>query len=174
MVDTDIQQGYALWDEYSHDAERMARIFSHLFNRYRHRIERFLEGLWVLQADEDSANAAIACRNNVALLLERLEGFRENDYSNDGLMQYYITKEHEEIHFDVDFTQVRMEIGMMDALSHLEQEEIMEHLDDMEEICAKVAFRREKWNLLREHLIWVSGKDVAIAMKILPLFFRIS
>ena len=34
--------------------------------------------------------------------------------------------------------------------------------------------KKERWEMLREHLVWLSGKDVAVAMKILPLFFRIN
>ena len=33
---------------------------------------------------------------------------------------------------------------------------------------------KEKWEEMRKHLVWLSGKDVAVAMKLLPLFFRIN
>lgn len=174
MVDEDIRQGQMLWDAYAHDADKMAVVFTHLFNRYRYKIEGFSEGLWVIQPYEDVADTARVYRNNVALVLERLEGFRENEYSNHGLMQYYMKKEHQEVNYSTDFTQVRMELGMMEEMSVLEKEEIMEHLDQMEEICALVTFRREKWNMLRQHLVWISGKDIDVAMRILPLFFKIS
>ena len=34
--------------------------------------------------------------------------------------------------------------------------------------------KKEKWEELRKHLVWLSGKDVTVAMKLLPLFFRIN
>ena len=46
--------------------------------------------------------------------------------------------------------------------------------DAMETICAQVTPKKERWEMLREHLVWLSGKDVTVAMKILPLFFRIN
>ena len=69
---------------------------------------------------------------------------------------------------------MRLEIGMMQGLSLAEREDIMVHLDAMEPICAQVTPKKERWEMLREHLVWLSGKDVTVAMKILPLFFRIN
>ena len=60
------------------------------------------------------------------------------------------------------------------SLSLGEREEIMEHMDAMEMICSRVMTQKEKWEALREHLVWLSGKDVTVAMKLLPLFFRIN
>ena len=94
--------------------------------------------------------------------------------SNEGLIEYSIAKEREELNFNADFTTVRLEIGMMQGLSLAEREDIMVHLDAMETICAQVTPKKERWEMLREHLVWLSGKDVTVAMKILPLFFRIN
>ena len=89
-------------------------------------------------------------------------------------MEYYIRRERQELNMDADFTTVRLEIGMMDCLHKLERDEIIAHIDAMEEVCAQVVPKREKWESLREHLVWLSGKNVTVAMKILPLFFRIN
>ena len=76
--------------------------------------------------------------------------------------------------FEADFTTVRLDIGMMECLSRSEREDIMGHLDAMENICARVMTKKEKWEALRAHLVWLSGKDVTVAMKLGPLFFRIN
>ena len=131
------------------------------------------EDLCVIQNREDSADMAAVYRKNISRLMERMEAFRENGYSNEGLMEYYIRKEQKEINFFADFTTVRIALGM-EQIPLLEKEEIMEKLDEMEEICAQVVPRSKKWESLREYLIWLSGKDVNIAMQILPLFFRIN
>jgi hypothetical protein len=88
-------------------------------------------------------------------------------------MEYYIARDRQELNFQADFTTVRLELGLME-LSRGEREDIMRHLDEMEEICSQVLTKKEKWEGLREHLVWLSGKDVAVAMKLLPLFFRIN
>ena len=105
--------------------------------------------------------------------MERLKGFRGNGYSNEGLMEYYIARDRQELNFQADFITVRLELGLME-ISQGEREDIMRHLDEMEEICSLVMTKKEKWEEMRKHLVWLSGKDVAIAMKLLPLFFRIN
>ena len=106
-------------------------------------------------------------------MMERLKGFRGNGYSNEGLMEYYIARDRQELNFEADFITVRLELGLME-LSLGDREDVMRHLDEMEEICSRVMTKREKWESLREHLVWLSGKDVTVAMKLLPLFFRIN
>ena len=174
MIDEDIANGERVWEASSYDSEAMASLFSLLLERYAEKIEGFTKGLKVLQPYEDIADAAENYRENVRTLLERLKGFRENHYSNEGLLEYYIAREHEELKLDADFTTVRLEIGVMNGLSRCEREDIMAHLDAMERICAQVTPKKERWEMLREHLVWLSGKDVTVAMKVLPLFFRIN
>ena len=106
--------------------------------------------------------------------MERLKGFRENGCSNEGLMEYYMRKDRQELNFEADFFSVRMDIGMMECISRGERDDIMYHLDEMEEICARVMTKKEKWEELRSHMVWLSGKDVTVVMKLLPLFFRIN
>ena len=174
MVDEDIAHAEAVWDASSYDSEAMGELFYRLMEQYREEIEGFVKGLRVIQSDEDTAHKAEVYRENVKVMLERLKGFRENGCSNEGLMEYYMNRDREELDFEADFFSVRMEIGMMECISRPEREDIMGHLDEMEAICAQVMTKKEKWEALREHLVWLSGKDVAVAMKVLPLFFRIN
>ena len=82
-------------------------------------------------------------------------------------------QDRQELDYEADFTSVRLDLGLME-ISRSEREDIIRHLDEMEEICSQVMTKKEKWEALREHLVWLSGKDVAVAMKLLPLFFRIN
>ena len=174
MVDEDIALGEAVWAASSYDSEAMGELFYHLMERYKDEIEDFVKGLKVIQSDEDTADMAEIYRGNIRVMMERLKGFRENGYTNEGLMEYYINRDRQELDFEADFFAVRMELGMMEGLSLGEREEIMEHMDAMERVCARVMTQKEKWEGLREHLVWLSGKDVTVAMKLLPLFFRIN
>ena len=173
MVDEDIALGKAVWAASSYDSEAMGELFYHLMERYKDEIEDFVKGLKVIQSDEDTADMAEIYRGNIRVMMERLKGFRENGYSNEGLMEYYIARDRQELNFEADFTTVRLDLGLME-ISRGEREDIMRHLDEMEEICSQVLTKTEKWEGLREHLVWLSGKDVAVAMKLLPLFFRIN
>ena len=173
VVDEDIAHAEAVWDASSYDSDAMEGLFYRLMEHYSDQIDGFVKGLRVIQSDEDSADLAEAYRENVKIMMERLRGFRENNYSNEGLMEYYMMRDRQELDFEADFTTVRLELGLME-LSRGEREEIIRHLDLMEEICSQVMTKAEKWEALREHLVWLSGKDVTVAMKLLPLFFRIN
>ena len=174
MVDEDIAHAEAVWDASSYDSEAMEKLFHLLMEHFAEDIDGFVKGLRVIQPYEDTADMAEVYRENVKTMMERLKGFRENNYSNEGLMEYYMAKDRQELDFEADFTTVRLDLGMMECLSRGEREDIMCHLDEMESICAQVMTKKEKWEALREHLVWLSGKDVTVAMKLLPLFFRIN
>lgn len=173
MVDEDIAHAEAVWDASSYDKDAMEGLFLLLMEHFSEKIEDFMKGLRVIQPYEDSADMARVYRENVKVMIERLKGFRENGYSNEGLMEYYMWKDHQELDMDTDFTTVRLELGLME-LTRAEREDLIHHLDQMEAICARIMTKREKWEAMREHLVWLSGKDVTVAMKILPLFFRIN
>ena len=172
MVDEDIVHAETVMDASSYDSEEMEHLFHQLLERYKDKIEGFSRGLQIQQSYEAPADRAEIYRENIGLLLERLQGFRENAYSNEGLREYYIRRDWQEMHLDMDFTTVRLEIGMLD-LPMAEMEEIAQHLNEMEEICCRMAAQKDKWEGLRQHLLWLSGKDVSVAIRILPLFFRI-
>ncbi|WMI81494.1 hypothetical protein [Anaerotignum sp. MB30-C6] len=172
-VDEDIDRSRATWDAYSYDEEEMSVLFRYLVNTYKDKIEGFCIGLKVIQPYEKSALKAEAYRENIKKMVKRLEGFRYNGYQNEGLLDYYLKLEHSDLSLDVDFTDLRLEIGLMENISKYEKDEIIEKLGEMEDICSQVLFKRQKWERMREYLVWLSGKDVDIALKILPIFFKI-
>ena len=173
VVDEDIAYAEAVWEASSYDSDAMEGLFYRLMEHYGDQIDGFVRGLRVIQSDEATADLARVYRENVKTMLERLKVFRENHYSNEGLLEYYIQRGRQAVDYEADFTAVRMELGMME-LSRAEREEIISHLDEMEEICARVVPHKEKWEGLREHLVWLSGKELQVALKLLPLFFRIN
>lgn len=173
MIETDLQQCYDIWENYSHDNEQLGALFQTLLQHYEEKIDGFDQYLYVIQNRDNPEEMAEVYRRNILCLVERLQAFRENGYTNEGLMEYYIQKEEKEIDHKADFTSVRIALGMSN-LPFLEKEEIMEKLNEMEEICAKVVPKSKKWEALRQYLIWLSGKDADTAMQILPLFFRIN
>ena len=74
---------------------------------------------------------------------------------------------------EMDFTAVRLSIGMMEEISSIEKEEVIVKLGEIEEICSLPLTRKRKWDKLRQYIVWISGKDVKIALKVLPLFLKI-
>mgnify|MGYP003303661820 CR=1 FL=1 len=173
LIEEDIAYAETVWKTSAYDLDVLEKLFYRLIERYKERIAGFSKGLQVMQSYETPPVLAEIYRENISLLVERLKGFRENQYSNEGLTEYYIRRDWQEMHLDMDFTTVRLELGMM-GLAATELEEIAEHLNDMEAICARVITQKEKWEGMRQHLFWLSGKEVGIAVKLLPLFFKIN
>lgn len=103
-----------------------------------------------------------------------MQAFKENGYKNEGLQEYHLKKERQGMpQFNLNFSEIRIAIGMIEEISSFEKEDIMKKLGEMEEICAQPISKAKKWDMLRGYVVWVSGKEAAVAMKILPLFLNI-
>ncbi|MEI3522857.1 MAG: hypothetical protein V8Q36_01360 [Anaerotignum sp.] len=89
-------------------------MFQLLLQHYDGEIDGFDEDLWVIQDREDCADMAEVYRKNIRHLMERLEAFRDNGYSNEGLNgKHDIRKEQKDIDYSADFTSVRpISLGM--------------------------------------------------------------
>lgn len=174
-VDADIFRCQEVWKEYSHDKDVLGVLFDDLLARYANVIDGFVDEMRVIFASENSPQMAKVYRENVQLMLQRLLEFQENGYTNEGLEDLRIRKElGESVSIEMDFGKIRMELGLMEGISTVEREDIMARLGEMEEICSLSLTRRKKWDLLRKYVLWVSGKEVEIAMRILPLFLKIN
>lgn len=173
-IDNDILKSQALLSQYSYDIDQMSKLFNYLMSNYKNIIDDFCTNLRITQPFDSAVDQANVYNSNVSLLINRLIGFRENKYKNAGLMEYYMKQEYEKISIDVNFNDLRMEIGMMEKISPFEKQEIIEKINEMEEICSKVAFKKEKWELLRQYMVWLSGKHVDVVMKMLPIFLKIN
>ena len=174
LVDEDIANCEAVWAEYSHDKDKLQELFHSMLFRYSEKIEGFVEEILVISEFENSARMAEIYRENVKCLLGRLKAFRENGYRNEGLLEYQLKKEGQSIlQFSASFSQIRIEIGMLAGLHTFEKEEIIKKLEEIEQITVKPISRAKKWDMLRPFVVWISGKDVTVALKLLPLLMKI-
>ena len=167
-----------LWNEeaetYGHDVEKMRALFEKMLVKYEDVIEGFTKGLRLVQPYEKLLQKTEDYRENVKLLLFRLQVFYDNGCTNEGLIEYYMALEHIEINREADFNDVRFTLGRMEGVSACEMNEIMEKLSEMEEIISKVEPKEKRWEELKPYLLWLTGKNANIALTILPLFFKIS
>lgn len=136
LIEEDLQHSQEIWESYSHDKEKLGELFQLLLQHYDGKIDGFDEDLWVIQDREDCADMAEVYRKNIRHLMERLEAFRDNGYSNEGLMEYYIRKEQKDIDYSADFTSVRISLGMA-KLPAREKEEIMMKLTKWKKFVPK-------------------------------------
>ncbi|GFI61905.1 hypothetical protein IMSAG049_01076 [Clostridiales bacterium] len=173
MVNRDIEFCKSEWDKYSFDWERMGVLFEKMMNRYINIIDGFDRGLNVISAYEKKNNSGITYRDNLQIIIKRLEKFRDNGYSNDGLYK----EENEGLNIrrysEEDFRDVRIFLDSCDELSTEEKSEVSDKLDGIETICTSVDTPRKKWEKLRPYVMWLSGKKLVIASHVMPLLMEI-
>lgn len=175
MIENDFAQYEIVWTQFYNDKEAMEALFLMLINHYIDKINGFAEGIEVLSAYQKVEKQVEICRKNISLLIERMKLFQQNNYTNDGLFDLYLRQEREKdaVITDMNFSEVRLSISMMEEISSVEKEEIIKKLGEIEEICNLPLTRKRKWDKLRQYVVWISGKDVKVAIKLLPLFLKI-
>ena len=141
LIEEDLRHSQEIWESYSHDKEKLGELFQLLLQHYDGEIDGFDEDLWVIQDREDCADMAEVYRKNIRHLMERLEAFRDNGYSNEGLMEYYIRKEQKDIDYSADFTSVRISLGMANLPAREKEEKLQSKKAEKE---ARKQERREK------------------------------
>ena len=174
MVDSDIILCRKTWDSFSQDRVRMAELFNRILPKYIDKIEGFAQGMKVINNYERTTDMADIYRQNVELIISRLEGFKTNGYKNDGLREYYISMGLSgETGDEMRFWEARRAVDAS-ARSKREKDEINSKIDGIEEICGLMIEKKKKWELLRPFVLWVSGKDADTALMIMRLFFSIN
>ena len=175
MVDDDIVYCREMWDKYSYDPQKMGELFNSMLFKYSNEIEGINEGLYVVSTYTDIVEVADVYRKNISLIIDRLKNFRDNNYSNDGLRKLIIENSMREIEkFDSkNFMALREYIYTTEEINAREKMEIFEKLDDIEEICMSTVTADEKWDKLRPYVVWLSGKRLKIAAKIMPLLVKL-
>lgn len=158
------------YEKYSYDAAVLGELFNRLLFGYMDVIEGLSNGLNVVSNENDTASL----RENVNMLMERIESFKECGCNNDALREKYYSVSADPFETRMKFCAVREYVEGIEILSEREKEEINGKIDEIEEICMSVDTKRSKWNRLRPYVVWVSGKNVSIAMMILPLFMTIN
>lgn len=174
-VDEDIEYGNKMFKEYSHDREKMEKLFNYLLFKYIDKIQNIADGLAVISSYGDNLERTSIYKQNIHMIIKRLEMFRSNGYSNEGLLDFYIQSEE---NFDIldsktKISDIIIEIGLMDNITIREKEEIAKKLGEIEYILALTETKARRWELLRPYVLWLSGKDYNVAVKILPLFLRL-
>lgn len=174
VVDEDILYCKSVWSKYSHDAEQMERLFNTMLFKYVDVIEGFADGMEVISAYEEKAKIAEALRNNVDLIIKRLEIIKALGYKCQSLRDYYLSEDVKGCVVNVGFNEARRYFSESTQIGIIEKKEITDKIDEIEEICISVETKRGKWDKLRPYVIWTSGKDVEIAMLILALIQKIN
>lgn len=174
VVDEDILYCKSVWSKYSHDAEQMESLFNAMLFKYVDVIEGFADGMEVISAYEEKAKIAEALRNNVDLIIKRLEIFKAFGYKCQSLRDYYLAEDVSGCAVNVGFNDARRLLCETTRLGVLEKKEIVDKIDEIEDICISVDTKKAKWDKLRPYVIWASGKDVEIAMLILSLVQKIN
>ena len=169
MVNNDIEYCKKEWDNYSFDWERMGRLFEKMIHKYINVIDGFDKDLKVISAYEKKNNSGDTYRDNLRLIISRLEAFRDNGYKNDGLLKENIRGFNIRPYDRTEFDSVRLTMDRCEKIGKKEKEEISRKLDEIETVCTSAAEPTEKWNRLRPYVVWLSGKSLNIASYILPL-----
>ncbi len=169
MVNNDIEYCKKEWDNYSFDWERMGRLFDKMIHKYINIIDGFDKDLKVISAYEKKNNSGDTYRDNLRLIISRLEAFRDNGYKNDGLLKEKSDGFNIRPYDRNEFDSVRLIMDRCEKIGKKEKEEISQKLDEIETVCTSASEPTEKWNRLRPYVVWLSGKSLNIASYILPL-----
>lgn len=169
MVNNDIEYCKKEWDNYSFDWERMGRLFDKMIHKYINIIDGFDKDLKVISAYEKKNNSGDTYRDNLRLIISRLEAFRDNGYKNEGLLKENSKGFNIRPYDRTEFDSVRLTMDRCEKIGKKEKEEISQKLDEIETVCTSAAEPTEKWNRLRPYVVWLSGKSLNIASYILPL-----
>ncbi|MDD3570653.1 MAG: hypothetical protein PHY44_06080 [Lachnospiraceae bacterium] len=174
VVDEDILYCKSVWNKYSHDAEQMESLFNAMLFKYVDVIEGFADGMEVISAYEEKAKVAEALRNNVDLIIKRLEIFKALGYRCQSLKDYYLMEDVSGHEVNVGFNEARSIVAEIARIGVIEKKEIIDKIDEIEEICISIDTKKAKWDKLRPYVLWASGKDVEIAMLALSLIQKIN
>ena len=174
MVDKDILYYDDIKEEFSHDRDKMCKLFNDILFRYINLIDGIDDGLIVISAYEENVQMTNIYRENVEKLVSRLKVFKDNNYTNDGLMEFYFNADKCPVVSSDEFLHLRADIGFMSDISESEKEEIQKKIGEIEKICSETATRTQRWNALRPYVVWISGKSVRIALKVLPIFLKLN
>ena len=174
MVRDDITLADQIWAEYSQDRGKMEELFNYLLHRYADVIDGFEQGLRVITGFEDKADQALSHRENVWHQIQTLKRFRDCGCDN-SLMSGGSALKDRQLSLTLgeqSFMEARRELERLE-LTAARLAEISDKIDEIQEICTKVAPASVKWEHLRPYLVWTSGKDERVAGIILPLFLNV-
>lgn len=173
MVNKDIDYCKKEWEDYSFDWERMRDLFDKMIYQYSDIIDSFNKGMNVISPYEKENKSGDTYRDNVRLIINRLERFRDNGFKNDGLNEE-MNPEHDLLYYDKsEFDAARLFFERSLQLSEAQKVEAAQKLDEIEAICSSDLQPTEKWDHLRPYVMWLTGKNLIIVSHIWPLMMLI-
>lgn len=169
MVNADIDYCKKEWEEFSFDWERMGDLFEKMIYKYTGIIDDFDKEMKVISSYEKKNKSGDTYRDNVSLIINRLERFRDNGFKNEGLNNE-LNPEHRIMFYDKsEFDEARLFFERSERLTDEQKAEMLQKLDEIDEICSSDTHPTEKWNRLRPYVMWLTGKNLIIVSHILPL-----
>lgn len=170
QVNEDIKTLKTVLKKYSFDLEVMEKIFYNMITSYIDKINFISDGFKLVSSFENSTQKTNVYRSNLEILLKRLEAFKDNGYTNENLEYYYLNKENSIGNdcFDL-LNEARRFFKNYDELSPSEKGETVYYIDKIEEIFIMPVTKKEKWEMLRPIVYWLSGRDYVSAVKILEI-----
>ena len=169
MVNNDIDYCKKEWEDYSFDWERMRDLFEKMIYKYTGVIDDFDRDMNVISSYEKINKSGDTYRENVKLIIRRLEGFKDNGFKNEGLNNE-MNPEHNIMYYDKsEFDEARLFFERSVHLRDEQKSEAVQKLDEIEAICSSNIQPTEKWNKLRPYVMWLTGKNLIIVSHILPL-----
>ena len=155
----------------------MEELFNLIYFKYNEVIHGFNFNLKTISHFEKKSKQANIYVENINLMLSNLKYFRENNYSNKNFLTFLEYKENTELTFtsyiEQSFNEVRKEFFALKNISEQEKNEILKKMEEMEEIIFLDLNKNKRWNRLRPYVIWISGKKLDIATRLLPLIFKL-
>lgn len=167
LVDEDLDFSKEMWQKYSHDKEKMEEVYNRLLFNYADKVEGFSHGLKVVSSYETIAKLTETYRNNVKVLMQRLEVFKNQGYKNSFGMSdemYEFKKELTNM-----FNQARFDIEADLEIAQKEKEELIKKIDEIEQITLEKSEKEERWAKLRPFILWISGKTMKGASYVLKI-----
>jgi len=174
MIDEDLVMARQIWNQFGNDEKRMSGLFDMLITRYKDIIDGISDGLEVISMFDSEASKRETYKNNVHKVIVKIENFKNCGYSNVELAKHYLTEGVNGEIYNLTFNETRDIILNLEEISQKERDEIIMKIDEIESIVSSLETKKSKWYALRPYIVWASGKEVNIAMLIIPLIMKIN
>ena len=173
-VEKDLEFLKETYKKYSYDADIMEEAFNSTFFKYVDKIKFFAGGMDVISVFDNKVNMAEAVRNNVALIIKRLEIYITSGFDENCLQEFYLREGFKGEAINITFGEARKIFYENRELSVSDRNEIEQMVDLVEEVYSSVDTKKNKWHRLRPVIMWVSGKDVETGLLFLSLIQKIN
>ena len=145
--------------------------------KYQNFFPTWGSGMYGYMTDVGFNYDCIDAYHNLSLMLNKLKALRAYGYpftSESAMNSISPTfNNNVDVQVDVNFSDVRKEIGNMGALTEAEIQEIFEKIDELETIVKSDDRKPVKWEKAKQIAKWVLDKSVDVAIAFLPLLLQL-